>query len=116
MGYPGLKQHAEAAGLTTENKWELVFDFTAGATSNHAQLPPEQWSTQLLEIPDYQGDAEPELYFEYPLRYGGALSNVPPESTRTAGEHSFSIQTSAKEAQAAVDAKQKPAAKMAPRR
>ena len=36
MGYPGLKTHAEAAGLTTENKWELVFDFSSKDTDNHA--------------------------------------------------------------------------------
>ena len=30
VGYPGLRQHAEAAELSTvENKWELVFDFSA---------------------------------------------------------------------------------------
>ena len=30
IGYPGLRQHAEAAELSgTENKWELVFDFSA---------------------------------------------------------------------------------------
>ena len=39
IGYPKLKEHAEAAGLTTVNKWELVFDFSAltGDTSEKYQ-------------------------------------------------------------------------------
>jgi len=36
IGYPGLKAHAEAAGLTTENKWELIFDFSSGKGENVA--------------------------------------------------------------------------------
>ena len=28
IGYPGLKENAEAASLTTQNLWELVFDFS----------------------------------------------------------------------------------------
>ena len=75
VGYQGLKLQAETAGLTTVNKWELIFDFSANDTSNHSQIPPEQWSTKLLQIPD-GGNAEPpsdepEFYFDFPNRYGG---------------------------------------------
>ena len=55
IGYPGLASHAEAAGLTTENKWELIYDFTdtysnvkkdeGDVSKNHGQIAPEEWST-----------------------------------------------------------------------
>lgn len=85
VGYPELKTHAEAAGLTLdrENKWELIFDFSSKGNENYAQIDPADWSTELLEIPEYQGSEPAALYFDYPLRYGGStLSDVAPQSTR----------------------------------
>jgi len=55
VGYPGLRQQAEAANLAVlDNKWELVFDFSA-LTGDHSekftQIPPDEWSTELQTIP-----------------------------------------------------------------
>ena len=56
IGYPKLREHALAAGLVIENKWELVFDFSktapasgedqadaASATKNFSHVPPEEF-------------------------------------------------------------------------
>jgi len=66
IGYPKLKEHAEAANLTLENKWELVFDFSADGSEKFAQMAPEEWSTELQNIPDFEGTEQAELYFDYP--------------------------------------------------
>ena len=46
-------------------------------------------------------DEEPMLYYGYPARYGGKLSDEPPRSSNeeeAKGIAAFSLQTSAKEA------------------
>ena len=61
LGYPGLRQQAEAAELpVSENKWELVFDFSAltgDDSEKFVQMTPEEWSTQMLEIPGQEPDS-----------------------------------------------------------
>ena len=103
IGYPKLREHAEVSGNTTENKWELVFDFSsAGGEKNFSMVSPEEFSTELLEIPGYEGTEKTEIYYEIPKRYGGILSDEKPKSSG-AEESTFSINTSAHEAQAIVD-------------
>ena len=71
--------------------------------SNYVELPPEEWSTELLQIPDFETSEQPTLYFDYPMRYGGTLSNEPPQRGGEEDENSFAIGTSASDAQAAID-------------
>ena len=80
LGYPGLKQHAEEAALSTElNKWELIYDFTKKDEDNFAVIPPEEWSVDMRTIPDVEG--EPEMCFAYPERYGGTQTNELPKTS-----------------------------------
>ena len=86
IGYPGLAAHAEAAGYTgasMPNKWELIFDFTQSASGvdNFTQIEPEDWQTELLEIPEYESREPAQLFFDYPERYGGTASDEPPATT-----------------------------------
>ena len=95
IGYPKLREHAEAAGLSnTENKWELIFDFSAltgDRTEKFTIIEPADWATELLEIPDYPDSGAPELCFDYPARYGGTLSDEPPQSSAASEPNAFSI-------------------------
>ena len=92
LGYPKLKEQAEKAELKSEeNRWELVFDFTEKESgSNFGVIPPEEWKYETLTVPD--SDDQPEQAFDYPKRYGGNLSDVPPESTAE-NSHAFGITT-----------------------
>lgn len=101
MAYPGLAEQAEKAGLKrqVENKWELVFDFSSSGTENFMQIPPEEWSPEILQIPGQEESSNEKLFYAVPSRYGGDLGDEPPQSSAMInGEHSFSIHTSAKEA------------------
>ena len=90
IGYPMLAEQAKAAELNPqENKWELVFDFSEGSTSNFEVIPPSQWKTEMITLPGV--DAPPELVFDYPKRYGGTMSDELPESS--AEHNSFGITT-----------------------
>ena len=96
LGYPKLREQAIAADLNpNENKWELVFDFTEKSESNFSVIPPSEWKTETLKIPD--DDSPPEMVFDYPKRYGGNLSDEPPESS--AEHNAFGIKTGASAAQ-----------------
>lgn len=84
IGYPKLAEQAKAAELNPqENKWELVFDFSEGSTSNFEVIPPSQWKTEMITLPGV--DSPPELVFDYPKRYGGTLSDDPPTSSAENG-------------------------------
>jgi len=67
-------------------------------------IPPVEFSTELMEIPDFEGPEQSELYYDVPIRYGGTLSDNLPQSSG-AEETTFNINTSAREAQAIVDQK-----------
>ena len=105
IGYPGLQQHAESAKLNlTENKWELVFDFsslTGDKSEKFVQMPPEEWATELLTIPGVEDSTnQPQLYFDFPKRYGGTASDEPPASSAAAETNAFNItNTTADQAQ-----------------
>jgi len=44
IGYPKLREHAEVSGNTTENKWELVFDFSnSSGGKNFTMVAPEKF-------------------------------------------------------------------------
>jgi hypothetical protein len=44
IGYPKLREHAEVSGNTTENKWELVFDFSnSSGGKNFTMVAPEEF-------------------------------------------------------------------------
>lgn len=46
IGYPKLKEHAEATNNTTENKWELVFDFSKKSEgANFSVMDPADFQT-----------------------------------------------------------------------
>ena len=84
IGWPKLKEQAEAAELDPyENKWELVFDFTNKGEANYEVIPPSEWKTETITIPD--DDSPPEMCFDYPKRYGGNLSDEPPKSSAEDG-------------------------------
>jgi len=34
------------------NKWELVFDFTNKGEANYTVIPPAEWKTEALNLPD----------------------------------------------------------------
>jgi protein XRP2 len=90
LSYPKLGEHAAAAELNpNENKWELVFDFTDKGSPNYTVIPPAEWKTEVLNLPD--SDAQPEAVFDYPKRYGGNASDEPPESS--AEHNAFGITT-----------------------
>ena len=90
IGYPKLREHAVAAELDpNENKWELVFDFSLKGEANYTVIPPEEWKTEALNIPD--DESRPEMVFDYPKRYGGNLSDEPPQSS--AEHNQFGITT-----------------------
>merc|ERR1712060_876233 len=58
IGYPKLNEHAVSASNDTENKWELVFDFSdqqGENKGNFTYLPPSEFSTELMEIPGFDG-------------------------------------------------------------
>ena len=66
-------------------------------------IPPAEWKTDSLTLPD--SDEQPEAVFDYPKRYGGNLSDEPPE---TSAEHGgFGITTGQTAAQRVVDHKEK---------
>ena len=84
LGYPKLREQAIAAELNpNENKWELVFDFTNKGESNFSVIPPSEWKTETITIPD--DDSPPEMVFDYPKRYGGNLSDEPPQTSAETG-------------------------------
>lgn len=106
IGYPHLREHAAAAELNpSENKWELIFDFSKG--ENHAVMPPSEWKTEMISL---EGVEElPELVFDFPARYGGNMSDAKPVSSaeHDRGMSAFNIRTTdAKQAQAEVEAKE----------
>jgi len=98
IAYPGLKEHVEKSELDPSlNLWELVFDFTKNKNTEEvhfSQLPPSEWEFTNMSLPD--SDAEPEKVFDYPMRYGGTLSDEPPQVESEHG--AFAITTSAAEA------------------
>ena len=78
IGYPGLAEHVVKAGLDSGNRWELVHDYSAKKNPGVVcwdEIDPEDWSTQLLEIPDFETEEPAALHYDYPLRYGGTLSD-----------------------------------------
>jgi len=106
IAYPKLGEHAKEAGLSTDvNKWELVFDFSPTGENNFSQLAPEEFQLINKTIEGFEG--EPELVFGFPSRYGGQLSDTPPESSERAaqpgGMQAFGITTGMAAAQQAVD-------------
>ena len=66
IGYPKLREHAEASENVTENKWELIFDFSQKTEANFTVMDPSEFATQLLEIPEFSGEEQPELYYDFP--------------------------------------------------
>lgn len=103
LGYPKLKEHTEAAELNpNENKWELVFDFSETGETHFSVIPPSEWKAETLNLPD--SDLQPEMVFDYPKRYGGNLSDEPPQSS--AEQNSFGITTGQTAAQQIVDHKE----------
>ena len=68
-----------------------MFDFSEKSESNFSVIPPEEWKTETLTIPD--DDSPPEMVFDYPKRYGGNLSDEPPVSS--AENNAFGIKTGA---------------------
>ena len=53
LSYPKLGEQAAAAELNpNENKWELVFDFTDTGSPNYRVIPPAEWKTESLNLPD----------------------------------------------------------------
>jgi len=104
LSYPKLGEHAAAAELNpNENKWELVFDFTDKGSPNYTVIPPAEWKTEALNLPD--SDEQPEAVFDYPKRYGGTASDEPPESS--AEHNAFGITTGQTAAQQITDHKEK---------
>lgn len=80
IGYPKMREHCEAAGLDPKiNKWELVFDFSPKGEANFKMLPPSEFQTEIKQIEGFEEAAE--LVFDYPMRYGGSLSDDRPESS-----------------------------------
>lgn len=41
-------------------------------------MDPSEFATQLLQIPDFAGPEQAELYYDFPLRYGGSLPDTLP--------------------------------------
>ena len=65
--YHGLDKHAELAGLDPDkNKWELLFDFSAGA--NFEVMDPADFHFEIKDTPDFDEDTmdEPEVVFGFP--------------------------------------------------
>lgn len=103
VGYPRLRDQAKEAEIDpNENKWELIFDFTPikndedENAKNYQIMPPNDWKTEMIEIEGtHEDDGQPygpaELVMGYPLRYGGTLSDTPPESS--AEHNAFGITT-----------------------
>jgi hypothetical protein len=68
LAYPGLKEHAQQAGLNTEvNKWNMIFDFTTNSSGdlNFSVMDPSEWALVHKKVESLP-DQEPEVVFAYP--------------------------------------------------
>lgn len=109
--YPKLKEHVEKAGFdVTDNRWDLVFDFTMnkGGNLNYALIDPKDWQVVKKTCPGFE--SEPlDVVFEYPKRYGGTIPDDANEGKRehAGGIQEFGINVSKAEAEAAMKEKEK---------
>jgi len=81
--YHGLKEQALLAGLDpNENKWELLFDFSASNAANFEVMDASEFKLEHKISPGYENRTDKaEVVFGFPQRYGGQLSNDKPVSS-----------------------------------
>lgn len=101
--YPKLAEHARKVGFNvSDNRWDLVFDFTKGAALNYSVIEPKEWKLVKKSCPGFE-DEPLAAVFDYPKKYGGTLADDINEGKR---EHSggiageFGIGVSKEEAEA----------------
>lgn len=64
---------------TKVNKWELVFDFSNRGDSNFKVMDPSEWKPDIRRIEGF--DEASNLVFDFPIRYGGTMSDNKPASS-----------------------------------
>lgn len=103
LAYPKLGEHVNECGFdVNDNRWDLVFDFTPGQSTNFAIMDPSEWQIMQKAVPDM--DEAPDLAFPYPVRYGGTIpddANVG-KNDRDENMHEFSLGVTKDEAMRAV--------------
>lgn len=97
LAYPLLDQHIEAAGLDpSDNKWDLVFDFTdtneEGVKEKHFELlDPSEFQVVQQTVEGIED--EPVQGFPIPSKYGGTGRDNDPTKTQLQEGVVFDIKT-----------------------